>query len=101
MTSSDNELKRKNTDAAIAIRDLHVRRGGKPVIPGISLEAKSGIVTGLLGPSGSGKTTLIRSIVGVQIIEKGEVIVLREPAGSPSLRQRVAYVTQAPRSTRT
>jgi len=96
MTSSKNELKRKNADVAIAIRDLHVRRGGKPVIPGISLEMKSGIVTGLLGPSGSGKTTLIRSIVGVQIIEKGEVIVLREPARSPSLCQRVAYVTQAP-----
>ncbi len=28
---------------------------------------------GLLGPSGSGKSTLIRSIVGVQIVEAGEV----------------------------
>ena len=55
-----------------------------------------GSVTGLLGPSGCGKTTLMRSIVGVQIIEGGEVRVLGEPAGSPSLRSRVAYVTQAP-----
>jgi ABC-2 type transport system ATP-binding protein len=54
------------------------------------------VVTGLLGPSGSGKTTLIRSIVGVQIVESGEVTVLGVPAGSPELRHVVGYVTQAP-----
>ena len=53
-------------------------------------------MTGLLGPSGSGKTTLIRAIVGVQIVESGTVTVLGEPAGSPSLRPRIGYVTQAP-----
>jgi ABC-2 type transport system ATP-binding protein len=53
-------------------------------------------VTALLGPSGCGKTTLMRSIVGVQIVEAGEVRVLGERAGSRSLRTRVAYVTQAP-----
>jgi ABC-2 type transport system ATP-binding protein len=57
---------------------------------------RPGIVTGLLGPSGSGKTTLMRSIVGVQIVENGEITVLGQPAGTPSLRRRVAYVTQAP-----
>jgi ABC-2 type transport system ATP-binding protein len=57
---------------------------------------EAGSVTGLLGPSGCGKTTLMRSIVGVQIVEGGEVRVLGEPAGSPKLRPRVAYVTQAP-----
>ena len=55
-----------------------------------------GQVTGLLGPSGSGKTTLMRAIVGVQQVRSGEVTVLGEPAGSPGLRSRVGYVTQAP-----
>jgi ABC-2 type transport system ATP-binding protein len=84
--------------AAVSIRvqGLRVRRGGKLVLPGIALEVRAGTVTGLLGPSGSGKTTLIRSIVGVQIVESGEVLVLGEPAGSPELRRRVGYVTQAP-----
>jgi ABC-2 type transport system ATP-binding protein len=84
------------SDAAITVRDLMVRRGGNLVLPGISVEIEAGAVTGLLGPSGTGKTTLIRSIVGVQIIESGTVTVLGEPAGAPSLRARVAYVTQAP-----
>lgn len=78
------------------IRDLRVRRGGKLILPGVSLHVPRGRVTGLLGPSGSGKTTLLRSIVGVQIVESGSVSVLGLPAGMPTLRHRVAYVTQAP-----
>jgi ABC-2 type transport system ATP-binding protein len=85
-----------STAKAIEIRNLRVRRGDKLVIPDLSLDVRRGVVTGLLGPSGSGKTTLIRSIVGVQIVEGGEVSVLGLPAGTPELRRRVGYVTQAP-----
>jgi ABC-2 type transport system ATP-binding protein len=52
-------------------------------------------VTGLLGPSGGGKSTLIRAVVGVQQITSGTVDVLGLPAGSPALRRRVGYMTQA------
>ncbi len=83
-------------DAAIEIEGLRVRRGGRPVLRDVSLTVDSGRVTGLLGPSGCGKTTLMRAIVGVQIVESGRVTVLGEPAGSPGLRPRVGYVTQAP-----
>jgi ABC-2 type transport system ATP-binding protein len=82
--------------AAIAVRGLHVVRGGREVLPELDLEVDAGSVTGLLGPSGSGKSTLIRAIVGVQIVAAGEVTVLGLPAGSPELRRRVGYVTQAP-----
>ena len=88
--------RRHDHQAAIRIADLEVRRGDKRVLPGIALEVRAGAVTGLLGPSGSGKSTLIRAIVGVQVVECGEVDVLGEPAGSSELRRRVAYVTQAP-----
>ncbi|HEU5372599.1 MAG TPA: ABC transporter ATP-binding protein, partial [Gaiellaceae bacterium] len=96
MTSSVAELSQSDRPAAIEVTDLVVRRGGKIVLPGISLHVPHGRVTGLMGPSGSGKTTLMRAIVGVQIIESGSVSVLGEGAGTPSLRHRVAYVTQAP-----
>jgi ABC-2 type transport system ATP-binding protein len=82
--------------SAIRIQELRVRRGDKLVLPNVSLELPARRVIGLLGPSGSGKTTLIRAIVGVQIIESGSVEVLGLPAGSPPLRARVGYVTQAP-----
>lgn len=80
----------------ISIAGLRVSRGGRLVLPGISLEVRSGSVTGLLGPSGSGKTTLMRAIVGVQIVESGDVTVLGAPAGSLENRWRVGYVTQDP-----
>src|SRR5215207_2347528 len=81
---------------AVTVTDLVVDRGPHRVLPGLSFAVPSGQVTGLLGPSGSGKTTLMRAIVGVQVVRSGEVTVLGEPAGSPGLRNRVGYVTQAP-----
>ena len=82
--------------SAIDISNLRVRRRDNLVLPDLSLTVEPGQTTGLLGPSGCGKTTLLRSIVGVQIVEAATVTVLGEPAGSASLRRRVAYVTQAP-----
>ena len=81
-------------EPVIEVRDLDVWRGGKGILPDISLTIRRGVVTGLLGPSGSGKTTLMRAIVGVQILKGGEVTVLGRPAGTPELRRRVAYATQ-------
>jgi ABC-2 type transport system ATP-binding protein len=81
---------------AVSVRGLDVYRGGKRILPAVSVEVRRGVVTGLLGPSGSGKTTLMRAIVGVQNVRAGEVAVLGRPAGTPALRRRVGYVTQAP-----
>jgi ABC-2 type transport system ATP-binding protein len=81
---------------AVVIRGLRVHRGGRAVLHDLSLRVPTGAVVGLLGPSGGGKTTLMRAIVGVQVVQGGDVEVLGEPAGSPGLRARVAYVTQAP-----
>jgi ABC-2 type transport system ATP-binding protein len=81
---------------AVEVRDLRVIRGSRPVLRDLSFRLPAGRVTGLLGPSGCGKTTLMRSIVGVQVVESGEVAVLGEPAGTAGLRSRVGYVTQAP-----
>ena len=81
---------------AVMVRDLHVVRGGRTVIRDLSLTVPAGSVAGLLGPSGCGKSTLMRSVVGVQRVAGGEVTVLGLPGGSPSLRPKVGYVTQAP-----
>jgi len=82
--------------AAVTVENLRVRRGGREVLHGLSVEVGHGSVTGLLGPSGCGKSTLMRAIVGVQIVAGGTVTVLGRPAGASALRRRVGYVTQAP-----
>ncbi len=81
---------------AIVVQHLRVVRGDREVLPDLSVAVPAGQVVGLLGPSGGGKSTLMRAIVGVQQVASGEVTVLGEPAGSPGLRHRVGYVTQAP-----
>jgi len=81
---------------AVVVEGLTVDRGGRQVLHGIDLTVAAGRVTGLLGPSGGGKTTLLRAVLGVQVVASGAVTVLGQPAGSPELRHRVGYVTQAP-----
>ncbi|MEJ3404639.1 ABC transporter ATP-binding protein [Rathayibacter sp. YIM 133350] len=91
----DEDDRDGTADAAIDVRGLRVRRGTAEVLRGLDVGVERGGVIGLLGPSGSGKTTLMRCIVGVQVTHGGSVIVLGEDAGSPRLRRRVGYVTQA------
>ncbi|GGB75274.1 multidrug ABC transporter ATPase [Knoellia flava TL1] len=81
---------------AIVVEHLVVRRGGRSVLPDLSVTVPAGQVVGLLGPSGGGKSTLMRAIVGVQQVESGDVTVLGRPAGHPDLRHRIGYVTQSP-----
>ncbi|WP_245242166.1 ATP-binding cassette domain-containing protein [Streptomyces sp. NEAU-H3] len=82
-------------DAVRASR-LTVHRGHRTVLDDLAFTVPTGRVTGLLGPSGCGKSTLMRAVVGTQRAVTGELTVLGAPAGTPALRPRVGYVTQAP-----
>jgi len=84
-----------NSTPAVAVSDMRVVRGRAEVLHGLTFEVLRGSVTGLLGPSGGGKSTLMRALVGVQAKVSGTVQVLGLPAGTPALRRRVGYVTQA------
>jgi ABC-2 type transport system ATP-binding protein len=81
---------------AVCVEHLTVVRGRTRAVDDVSFELDGGTLVGLLGPSGCGKTTLMRSLVGTQVVSSGTVSLLGEPAGSPGLRDRVGYVTQAP-----
>lgn len=81
---------------AVEVSKLQISRGRTQILRGLDFSIEPGRITGLLGPSGSGKTTLMRAIVGVQKITGGSIHVLGQPAGEPSLRHDVGYVTQAP-----
>lgn len=82
--------------AAVTAAGLNVSRGDRRVLHELDFAVERGRITGLLGPSGCGKTTLMRAIVGVQIVESGEVRVLGEPAGAPGVRRKVGYMMQTP-----
>jgi ABC-type multidrug transport system ATPase subunit len=60
--------------AALELRDVAVRRGGREVLAGVSLVAPPGLVL-LTGANGSGKSTLITAIAGVVPLAHGSIAV--------------------------
>ncbi|MER5435712.1 ABC transporter ATP-binding protein [Streptomyces sp. NPDC002588] len=81
---------------AVTAENLTVVRGPRTVLHSLGFTVPRGQITGLLGPSGCGKSTLMRTIVGTQAKVTGTLDVLGRPAGDPTLRTRIGYVTQAP-----
>jgi Fe-S cluster assembly ATP-binding protein len=69
-------------DAALAIKDLHVKIGDQPILNGVNLVVRPGEIHALMGPNGSGKSTLAKSLMGHpdyevtggQVIFKGQDI---------------------------
>ncbi|GHE06986.1 ABC transporter ATP-binding protein [Streptomyces alanosinicus] len=84
------------TRTAVQADDLTVVRGPRTVLHHLRFTVPRGQITGLLGPSGCGKSTLMRAVVGTQAKVTGTLNVLGHPAGHPTLRSRIGYVTQAP-----
>lgn len=57
----------------VSVRDARVDLSGAPVLRGVSLDVAAGTQLAILGPSGCGKTTLLRTIAGLQPLDRGEV----------------------------
>ncbi|MCX4098846.1 sugar ABC transporter ATP-binding protein [Nocardia sp. alder85J] len=77
--------------AAVALREVGMAFGGKPVLADVSLDVSAGAVTALLGANGAGKSTLIKVLSGVypehtgQVSIDGEPVDLRSPAAARKL----------------
>ena len=62
----------------IAIRGLRNSFGEQVIHEGLDLEVERGEILGVVGGSGTGKSVLMRSIIGLQKPDEGEVEVLGE-----------------------
>ena len=65
------------------------------ILDDISLEIEEGEILGLIGPSGSGKSTFIKSIIGMEKINKGEIFILGEKIPNRKVLQSIGYMAQA------
>ena len=84
---------------AVSVSRLTVRRGGRPVLDGVSLEVPSGDFLAVVGPNGAGKSTLVQALAGVLRTPRGAVDVLGvDPARAsiPALREAVGFGCQNP-----
>ena len=90
-------------DVVLRLRDVHLRRGHRQLLTGITFEVGRGELVAIMGPSGSGKTTILRAIAGLDPFQEGRVSVdglTREggvvvsAATLGELRRRVGMVFQ-------
>ncbi|MEO5740156.1 MAG: ATP-binding cassette domain-containing protein [Vicinamibacterales bacterium] len=59
--------------SALTLRDVDVERGGRTLVSGVNLLARSGDLIALRGPSGCGKTTILRAIAGLDPFAGGTI----------------------------
>jgi ABC-type polar amino acid transport system ATPase subunit len=91
------------TDLVMRVDDLHLQRGIRPILNGVSIDVRRGELMAVMGPSGSGKTTILRAIAGLERFQAGRIVVdgvaLAGGADIPSptlreLRRKVGMVFQ-------
>ncbi len=67
------------TDSIIEVRGLVNTFGTQTIHEGLDLDVRRGEILGVVGGSGTGKSVLMRSIIGLQQPQAGQVMVFGEP----------------------
>ncbi|BBC72054.1 conserved hypothetical protein [Altererythrobacter sp. B11] len=78
-----------------------IRRGGRAILDGITLEGRGGMLLALIGPNGAGKSTLMSVIAGLLSPDGGKVTLDGAPLpamGRRALAEARAYLPQNPRA---
>ena len=87
-------------EIALDVRNLYKAFGDKEVHKGVSFQVRKGEILGLFGGSGSGKSVILRSIIGLETPDSGEIIFNHQNiVGLPenqlnSIRTQIGYVFQ-------
>jgi phospholipid/cholesterol/gamma-HCH transport system ATP-binding protein len=66
-------------DVVIEVKGLRNSFGDAVIHDGLDLEVRRGEIIGVVGGSGTGKSVMMRSIIGLQVPDAGEVRVFGEP----------------------
>ncbi|MCQ2511238.1 MAG: ABC transporter ATP-binding protein [Lachnospiraceae bacterium] len=82
----------------LQIKELTKTYGEKTAVDNLSLRIAPGEIYGFIGHNGAGKTTTLRSIIGIQDFDKGEILVdgasvAADPIGC---KQKMAYIPDNP-----
>ena len=86
--------------SGVVLRDVDFTHPGRhQTLQEINLAIRKGQMTALVGESGSGKSTITDLVLGLQIPERGEVLLDGVPLGrwkQNIFRERIGYVPQDP-----
>lgn len=61
------------TNLVLEVKDIHTFIGQFHILEGVSVEVPAGSVTVLLGRNGAGKTTTLRSVMGLNPAQEGQI----------------------------
>lgn len=81
----------------LALENLSVSLGGRPVLHGVSLAVAPGEVVGLIGPNGAGKSTLMRAAAG-QLAHEGGARIRGEAVHAMPAIQRARLLSYLPQA---
>ena len=100
ITNKPEALALDDIEGDVEFRDVHFAYlENKPVLEGISLEAKKGQVIAIVGPTGAGKTTMVNLLSRFYDVGTGAILVdgkdIRE-LEIDSLRTKMGVVLQEP-----
>jgi ABC-type polar amino acid transport system ATPase subunit len=62
-------------DLVMRVDRLHLQRGARAILTGVSIDVDRGEMMAVMGPSGSGKTTILRAIAGLERFQSGGITV--------------------------
>ncbi|MBC7473501.1 MAG: ABC transporter ATP-binding protein, partial [Candidatus Sericytochromatia bacterium] len=65
------------------------------VLDGVSFNVEKGSTFGLLGPNGAGKTTTLKTLVGLTMASKGNVVVLGKSPYDVKSHKRIGYLPES------
>ncbi len=83
------------TSSALIVDHVVKSYGGKRVLDGISFTAEPGEFIVLVGPSGCGKSTMLRSVAGLEAVDRGAIrIGARDVTQLPPKDRNIAMVFQ-------
>ena len=79
----------------IELEEISKSFGDVVAISKLSMNVKTGSITGFLGPNGAGKSTTLKLIAGEIYPNAGTVTVLGEnPMNNPGLKRKMGYVSE-------
>jgi osmoprotectant transport system ATP-binding protein len=79
------------------LQHVHLRHGHVTALDGVSLQIAGGRTTALIGPSGAGKSSVLRTLIGLEWPDAGQVLFEGQPLQRATLltqRRRIGYVIQ-------
>ena len=79
-----------HVEPIVAVRGLHVVRGGNEILHDVSMQLLPGSVTAFLGPNGAGKTSTMLAVLGLLPVAAGEIRILDKAPEHLTAAERAA-----------